>query len=266
MHQKQHDFHCFGSQAIHRCVNCNQVKGTHSKFCHTRESLLDDVAELQERLRAAEFDLEMCKGEKFNIESERDTLQVRVGEMAAEVERLNGLEAELLSVLPKGAEFLDPPDGGSVSPIEQVKRIVAEVERLNKTNSTDVKLGPDGKEWAKTAAGYAHVESVKNKADADFRWKGYVVREAFVAGAEWQENRKVNIPLEKVEGDLLPPIGSKVKILLGISLTWIDCTVTGYYVWGDLQKQDHLHRVFVRVADENGIPNARLLKDVRWER
>lgn len=56
--------------------------------------------------------------------------------------------------------------------------------------------GPDGKEWAKTEAGYAHVESVKNQAYqgsspvGGMVWHGHAIREAFVAGAEWQEKRQ----------------------------------------------------------------------------
>lgn len=56
-----------------------------------------------------------------------------------------------------------------------------------------VELGPDGKEWAKTLAGYAHVDSVKPHAHGELLgapvWHGWAVREAFVAGAEWQEMR-----------------------------------------------------------------------------
>lgn len=54
-------------------------------------------------------------------------------------------------------------------------------------------LGPDGKEWAKTAAGYAHVEAMLPRADGQGRgpfWYGWALRGAFVAGAEWQEGRE----------------------------------------------------------------------------
>lgn len=53
------------------------------------------------------------------------------------------------------------------------------------------KLGPDGKEWAKTEAGYAHVERMMARADdkQNLMWHGWALREAFVAGAEWQEAR-----------------------------------------------------------------------------
>lgn len=75
---------------------------------------------------------------------------------------------------------------------------------------------------------------------------------------------KAEVPrLGKVEGDVLPPIGENVFIYLASRNEWVKHKVVGYYVWKDLKGQDHLHRVFVRVIDEDGILNARLLSDVR---
>lgn len=68
---------------------------------------------------------------------------------------------------------------------------------------------------------------------------------------------------QPVEGDLLPPVGSKVLIHLASLDEWVERTVTGYYVWGDLGGSKHLHRVFVRVVSESGYPNARMLHEVR---
>ncbi|MEE5068625.1 hypothetical protein V2J79_05265 [Pseudomonas alliivorans] len=78
----------------------------------------------------------------------------------------------------------------------------------------------------------------------------------------WQASREV-AALEPVVGDQLPPVGSKVQIHLGSLDAWVDHTVAGYYVWGDLGGNDSLSRVFVRVRDESGYLNARLLKDIR---
>lgn len=55
-----------------------------------------------------------------------------------------------------------------------------------------MELGPDGKEWAKTKAAFGHVENVMPQAitgPEGLVWYGHIVREAFVAGAEWQETR-----------------------------------------------------------------------------
>ena len=78
----------------------------------------------------------------------------------------------------------------------------------------------------------------------------------------WQAAREVPT-LEPVAGDQLPPVGSKVDIHLGRSDAWVEHTVAGYYVWGDLGGNQSLSRVFVRVRDDSGYLNARLLKDVR---
>ena len=69
--------------------------------------------------------------------------------------------------------------------------------------------------------------------------------------------------MDAVEGDKLPPIGSKVAIHLARHDAWIEHTVTGYYAWPDLSGCDEVHRVFVRVVDGCGYENARLLKDIR---
>jgi hypothetical protein len=51
--------------------------------------------------------------------------------------------------------------------------------------------GPDGHEWAKTEAGYDFVKTMVPRADdkARLMWFGWALRDAFVAGAEWQERR-----------------------------------------------------------------------------
>jgi hypothetical protein len=51
--------------------------------------------------------------------------------------------------------------------------------------------GPDGHEWAKTEAGYEFVTSMIPRAydKQNLMWHGWALREAFVAGAEWQEKR-----------------------------------------------------------------------------
>lgn len=74
------------------------------------------------------------------------------------------------------------------------RQIESLCDKLSTTCATDVtkELGPDGKEWAKTEAGYKHVESVAHQSIdcmGGKAWRGHALREAFVAGAEWQEGR-----------------------------------------------------------------------------
>ena len=64
-------------------------------------------------------------------------------------------------------------------------------------------VGPDGKEWAKTAAGYQHVDSMVPSADGHERgpyWYGWALRGAFVAGAEWQDARNLTAERATKEG------------------------------------------------------------------
>lgn len=76
-------------------------------------------------------------------------------------------------------------------------------------------------------------------------------------------NSLAPVSLEPVEGDLLPAIGDTVLINLGSLGAWVPQRVVGYYVLGDLNSGKALHRVFVRVVDDKGHLNARMLCDVR---
>ena len=42
------------------------------------------------------------------------------------LEKAQQVDEELCGLLPPGAEYMDPPDGGDVEPIEQVRRMVAD--------------------------------------------------------------------------------------------------------------------------------------------
>lgn len=83
-----------------------------------------------------------------------------------------------------------------------------------------------------------------------------------------QQSPAVAVPdLDSVDGDILPPVGASVAIHLGSCDKWVNHTVVGYYAWGPLGGIDSAYsRVFVRVVDDQGILNARLLKDVMWDK
>ena len=80
----------------------------------------------------------------------------------------------------------------------------------------------------------------------------------------WQAARRTQVvpQLEPVEGDQLPPVGSRIFIRHGRDDDAHACIVTGYYVWGDLKGDKRLHRVFVRMVYEGTqTQNARMLCD-----
>jgi len=72
--------------------------------------------------------------------------------------------------------------------------------------------------------------------------------------------RPHNLP--PVEGDLLPPLDSPVRIHLASSDRWVERRVAGYYVWPAIGESGP--RINVQVVDANGVLNARGLGEVQW--
>ncbi|HGS4272084.1 TPA: ead/Ea22-like family protein [Klebsiella pneumoniae] len=57
------------------------------------------------------------------------------------LEKAQQVDEELCRLLPPGVEYMDPPDGGDVEPIEQVRRMVADFrQRIAELESRTVKL------------------------------------------------------------------------------------------------------------------------------
>ncbi|HBT0596788.1 hypothetical protein [Klebsiella pneumoniae] len=65
-------------------------------------------------------------------------------EMVEALEKAQQVDEELCNLLPPGVEYMDPPDGGDVTPLEGVRRMVADYrQRIAELESHTVKL-PDG--------------------------------------------------------------------------------------------------------------------------
>lgn len=59
------------------------------------------------------------------------------------LEKAQQVDEELCKLLPPGVEYMDPPDGGDVEPIEQVRRMVADYrQRIAELEPRTVKLPP----------------------------------------------------------------------------------------------------------------------------
>ncbi|HBS6078445.1 ead/Ea22-like family protein [Klebsiella pneumoniae] len=57
------------------------------------------------------------------------------------LEKAQQVDEELCKLLPLGAEYMDPPDGGDVTPLEGVRRMVADYrQRIAELESRTVKL------------------------------------------------------------------------------------------------------------------------------
>lgn len=74
----------------------------------------------------------------------KDHLRKLALSLVEALEKAQRVDEELCKLLPPGAEYMDPPDGGDVEPIEQVRRMVADYrQRIAELESRTVKL-PDG--------------------------------------------------------------------------------------------------------------------------
>ncbi|WP_109885932.1 ead/Ea22-like family protein [Klebsiella pneumoniae] len=59
------------------------------------------------------------------------------------LEKAQQVDEELCNLLPPGVEYMDPPDGGDVTPLEGVRRMVADYrQRIAELESRTVKLPP----------------------------------------------------------------------------------------------------------------------------
>ncbi|SBZ71920.1 phage EaA protein [Klebsiella quasipneumoniae] len=62
-------------------------------------------------------------------------------ELVEALEKAQQVDEELCKLLPPGAEYMDPPDGGDVTPLEGVRRMVADYrQRIAELESRTVKM------------------------------------------------------------------------------------------------------------------------------
>lgn len=90
----------------------------------------------------------------------------------------------------------------------------------------------------------------------------FKINSCLYSGYKVEKNEPVKPVLEPVEGDLLPPVGSRVYIRHARDNNAHACTVTGYYVWEAFDGHAWLHRVFVRMVYEGTqLPQTRILHE-----
>ena len=64
------------------------------------------------------------------------------------LEKAQQVDEELCNLLPPGVEYMDPPDGGDVTPLEGVRRMVADYrQRIAELESRTVKLPKKNIGW-----------------------------------------------------------------------------------------------------------------------
>ena len=104
-----------------------------------------------ERLAAYPYgeiiDISQHEGEQIDIditdinEFHEEANPVSVLALVEALEKAQQVDEELCKLLPPGAEYMDPPDGGDVTPLEGVRRMVADYrQRIAELESRTVKM------------------------------------------------------------------------------------------------------------------------------
>ena len=84
---------------------------------------------------------ELAQRARINAECGEHLSPAETIELVEALEKAQQVDEELCKLLPPGAEYMDPPDGGDVTPLEGVRRMVADYrQRIAELESRTVKL------------------------------------------------------------------------------------------------------------------------------
>ncbi|HBX7972979.1 TPA: hypothetical protein MIG94_01195 [Klebsiella pneumoniae] len=135
-------------------------------------SMTTDITELAQSLKAAAekaiganerlsvykndeiIDISQHEGEQIDIDIA--DINLFLGEanpaniltLVEALEKAQQVDEELCNLLPPGVEYMDPPDGGDVTPLEGVRRMVADYrQRIAELESRTVKLPKKNIGW-----------------------------------------------------------------------------------------------------------------------
>lgn len=82
----------------------------------------------------------------------KDHLRKLALSLVETLEKAQQADEELCKLLPPGVEYMDPPDGGDVEPIEQVRRMVADYRlRIAELESEVEKWKQESESWEQVA-------------------------------------------------------------------------------------------------------------------
>lgn len=88
---------------------------------------MTDITELAQSLKAAADREMICRdGAETSEIWERTVTPENILALVEVLEKAQQVDEELCKLLPPGAEYMDPPDGGDVTPLEGVRRMVAD--------------------------------------------------------------------------------------------------------------------------------------------
>ncbi|HBY7487049.1 TPA: ead/Ea22-like family protein [Klebsiella pneumoniae] len=124
-----------------------------TELAQSLKAAAENAIGAHERLAAYPYgeiiDISQHEGEQIDIditdlnEFNKEANPVNILALVEALEKAQQVDEELCRLLPPGAEYMDPPDGGDVTPLEGVRRMVADYrQRIAELESRTVKL-PD---------------------------------------------------------------------------------------------------------------------------
>lgn len=107
-----------------------------TKLAQSLKAAAENAIGAHERLAAYPYgeiiDISQHEGEQIDIditdlnEFNKEANPVNILALVEALEKAQQVDEELCKLLPPGAEYMDPPDGGDVTPLEGVRRMVAD--------------------------------------------------------------------------------------------------------------------------------------------
>ena len=102
----------------------------------------DEIIDISQH-EGEQIDIDITDLNEFNKEANPENILALVEAL----EKAQQVDEELCKLLPPGVEYMDPPDGGDVTPLEGVRRMVADYrQRIAELESRTVKL-PEPEQW-----------------------------------------------------------------------------------------------------------------------
>ncbi|EMO8811987.1 ead/Ea22-like family protein [Klebsiella michiganensis] len=141
------------------CGKYDKVEITVSKFIRAAnqyESIAKDPANIIALVEALEkAQANITKERELRVSAENRACGLSVAGLVTELETAQQVDYELCKLLPPGVEYMDPPDGGDVTPLEGVRRMVADYrQRIAELESRTVTVKlPESFKLAKSSSG-----------------------------------------------------------------------------------------------------------------
>jgi hypothetical protein len=122
-----------------------------TELAQSLKAAAENAIGAHERLAAYPYgeiiDISQHEGEQIDIditdlnEFNKEANPVNILALVEALEKAQQVDEELCRLLPPGAEYMDPPDGGDVTPLEGVRRMVADYrQRIAELESRTVKI------------------------------------------------------------------------------------------------------------------------------